>query len=473
MMNENSGGNTGTPQIMVTKLSADTFTNATSQHATEVEPSLYANGSTILTAFQIGRIFGGGASDIGYAISTNGGASWSNGILPGITTFAGGSYSAVSDPAITFDKAHSQWVLASLAIGSTVQVVVSRSTDGQNWGNPILVSSTANADKEWIACDNNSGSQFFGHCYMEWDDPDRNGLIWMSTSTDGGLTWSAETNTSGSGEGVGGQPVVQPNGTVIVPILNADTTKILAFASTDGGITWSAPVTVASVTDHQVAGGLRTTALPSASIDASGTVYAVWQDCRFRTSCASNDMVLSTSQDGTTWTSPIRIPIDAVGSAVDHFIPGLGVDPATSGSSARLGLTYYYYPQSGCTVATCQLNVGFISSQDGGNSWTTSTAVAGPMSLNWLPNTSSGSMVGDYVATGYSGGKAYAVFAVAQANSGTVLDEAIYTNTGSLISARRTPAGTRDRVVSRHSDHAATRFEDVDQGLLHKTSPPN
>src|SRR5438034_2934423 len=57
--------------VPLTKLSSDPYTNSTSQHATEVEPDTFAFGSTIVTAFQVGRIHGGGASDIGFATSTD------------------------------------------------------------------------------------------------------------------------------------------------------------------------------------------------------------------------------------------------------------------------------------------------------------------------------------------------------------------------------------------------------------------
>ena len=213
---------------------------------------------------------------------------------------------------------------------------------------------------------------------------------------------------------------------MIVPFL-ANSPLIESFSSTNGGASWGNVVQVATVTDHAVAGGLRTDALPSAQEDAAGNVYVVWQDCRFRTSCASNDLVMSTSGNGTNWTQPARIPIDAASSTVDHFIPGLGVDPETGGSTAHLGLTYYYYPQANCTAATCALYAGFISSADGGSTWSAATPVAGPMSLSWLPSTSSGQMVGDYIATSFASGKAYGVFAVASPKSGTTFDEAIYT----------------------------------------------
>lgn len=456
------------PPAGITQLSSDTFTNPESQHATEVEPGMASFGSTLVAAFQVGRIFGGGSSDIGFATSTNGGASWSNGLLPGLTKFQGGGpYNAASDPTVAFDQLHGVWLIASLAIpaGSDI-VVVSRSADARTWGNPISVSSTHDADKQWITCDNSSGSPFYGHCYLEWDDPSppANGLIWMSTSTDGGRSWSAAVNTADSATGVGGQPIVGANGLVIVPIENADGTQMLAFTSSDGGANWSRTVMISPITDHVVAGNLRTSSLPSAAVDGNGRVYVVWQDCRFRANCASNDIVMSTSSDGSNWTAPAGIPIDAVTGTVDHFIPALAVDPATSGGSAHLALTYYFYPQAACAPANCQLEAGTVSSSDGGNTWTAPTTLAGPMQLAWLPDTSSGVMVGDYAAAAFANGHAYGVLAVAQRASGGTFNEAIFATTSPLAQAKQAqrPAIRADATVTRRSDHPPRRFFDLD-----------
>ena len=62
--------------VPLTQVSADPFTNSESQHATEVEPDTFASGSTVLATFQVGRFFNGGASDIGWARSSDGGATW-------------------------------------------------------------------------------------------------------------------------------------------------------------------------------------------------------------------------------------------------------------------------------------------------------------------------------------------------------------------------------------------------------------
>ena len=149
------------PNVPLTQLSTDTFTNATSQHATEVETSAFASGSTIVSAFQVGRIFGGGASDIGFATSTDKGVTWTNGFLPGITIYEKGTFSAASDPVVAFDAAHATWIISSLTIANVDQVAVGRSSDGINWDDPIMVSATPNSDKNWITCDNTPTSPYF------------------------------------------------------------------------------------------------------------------------------------------------------------------------------------------------------------------------------------------------------------------------------------------------------------------------
>ena len=114
-----------------------------------------------------------------------------------------------------------------------------------------------------------------------------------------------------------------------------------------------------------------------------------------------------------------RVPIDPTTSGVDHFIPGIAVDRATSGSSAHLALAYYYYPVSNCSADTCQLTVGFVSSLDGGATWTPPTRVAGPMSLSWIADTDQGPMVGDYISTSFTAdGKAHPAVRHRQAPDG-------------------------------------------------------
>jgi hypothetical protein len=421
--------------VSLTRVSTDIYTDTQAQHRTEVEPDVFAFGATIVSAFQVGRVFGGGASNIGWATSRDGGATWSHGYLPGITGNGGGPFGQASDAAVAYDAKHKVWLIASLGLGtSSVDVLVSRSAKGGvAWGTPVTVATGSN-DKDWIACDNTPASPHYGNCYTEYDVTSAGDSVQMRTSTDGGATWGPARAPTGGATGLGGQPVVQPNGTVVVPFESfAGSRAIRAFASTDGGATWGSTVLVSNIRHHTAAGSLRESPLPSAAVDGAGTVYVAWADCRFRTGCTSNDIVLVKSTGPGTWAAPVRVPIDPVSSTVDHFTPGLAVDSGTSGASARIGLTYYYYPSASCSAATCQLDAGFISSVNGGASWSAPAQLAGPMSLSWLPNTSQGRMYGDYIATAIvPGGNAYPVLPVAHALSGSTFRQAMYVPAGGL-----------------------------------------
>ena len=442
------------------QISSDPFTNPDSQHATQVEPDTYAFGSTIVSAFQSGRYFDGGCSDIGFATSQNGGVSWTPGFLPSITVNSTppGPYARVSDPSVSYDAKHDAWLIASLGIdasASGVAVLVSRSTNGGlAWSAPVLVSSTTGFyDKTWIVCDNTPTSSHYGNCYATWDDANAGDLLLTSTSSDGGLTWGPKKTTKGNAAGLGGQPLVQPGGRVIVPALSAFANQVIAYRSRNGGTTWRNAKVVSNIIDHNPAGNLRALPLPSAEVDASGKVYVVWQDCRFRAGCPSNDIVMSTSTNGRTWTPPVRIPIDPTNSTVDHFIPGLAVDRTSSGNTARLALTYYFYPTANCTQATCQLSVGFVSSIDGGATWSVPQTLAGPMTLTNLANTNQGFMVGDYISTSFSGANAIPVFAVAGPKVGNVFNEAMFSTMLPVTAAQRYPLQvTADPVLSVEGD---------------------
>ena len=427
------------PAMAPLRVSSDPYSDPGGQHRTQVEPDTFARGRTMVGTFQVGRAILGGASNIGWVQSRNGGRRFTHGFLPGITKIVGGPYDRVSDPAVAYDAAHHVWLISSLALDGViprgVAVLVNRSRGGRRWGPPVTVAAaqgSADFDKNWTVCDNHRSSPFYGHCYTQFDDFGDVNRIKMSTSTDGGLTWSAPINTADNWLGYGGQPVVQPDGTVIVPIENLVDTGLQSFRSTDGGKSWSAVVQVTATPHHTVAGGLRYAQFPSVEIDRGGKVYAVWSDCRFRAGCTSNDIVISTTTDGIVWSPVARIPIDPVNSGVDHFIPGLAVDPKTSGDHAHLALTYYYYPAADCTAESCRLEVGYVSSVDGGASWSAPKKLAGPMRLAWLPITSQGSMVGDYISTSFLGGRAFPMFAEAKAPSGGLFDEATATIRGGL-----------------------------------------
>lgn len=420
------------------RLSTDPYSNDGGQHRTEVEPSSYSYGTTIVDAFQAGRFVDAGSSNIGWATSTDGGATWKTGFLPGTTKFVGGPYNRITDPSVTYDAAHNTWMIATVVFLETQSglaapaVLVSLSTTGGiTWNNPITIANTANNggfDKDWITCDNFFKSPYAGTCYAQWDDYTRGDLIEISTSRDGGNTWSAAKTTADSARGTSGYPLVQPNGTVIVPISNAHETEIIVFRSTDGGASWSRAVPLTQVTSFSGNAYFRDNILLTPQVDRAGKVYLVWVDCRFELNCQGNDLVMTTSTDGLSWSPVKRIPIALTGSGINYYVSGFGIDETTSGTTAHLGLTFYYYPAN--CFNNCALSLGFVSSVNGGSSWSSKIRLGGRIPGSWIAQ--GNNKVGDYIATSFCNGRAFPIFALATAPSGGHFNEAMYTIAGGI-----------------------------------------
>jgi hypothetical protein len=179
--------------------------------------------------------------------------------------------------------------------------------------------------------------------------------------------------------------------------------------------------------------------------------------------------VYSSSTDGIHWSSVVRVPIDPINSGVDHFIHGMGIDPRTSGSSAHMAITYYYYPVSACG-SNCQLIAGFTLSNNGGQTWTAGRQLSQPMQLGWLPQTFSGRMVADYVATVYpAGGRAFPVYVIAHQPAGGLFQQAVYTAGYGYSQDEMTEplmSSQDDKPIpGAKSDHPARRPEDRDNQL--------
>jgi hypothetical protein len=435
----------GTPapayaDVALTQLSADPFTNPDGQHRTMVGSDTFQSGTTIFTAFQAGLGSGGGSAGVGYAAYDKRTGAWRSGFLDGITVHRGGQYGAVAGVQVAYCfSCYDMWLVSSLAIngpgGSTAIITSRTNNNGYSFFKPV-VAATGQLARNWLICN----YDLSGPCYLGYTVTSAGNALRMRVSTNGGLTWGPERGTADNAAGFAGKPTVQQDGTVVVPYL-ATNGQIRAFRSSDRGESWQSSVLVSDVRRHTTAGGLRTNALPSAQRDYYGTTYVAWSDCRFRTGCATNDIVWSRSTNGTSWTAPRRVPIDATASTVDHFLPALGVDPNSyTPATTRMGLTYYYYPNASCTFATCQLNVGFITSVNGGTTWSAPTRIAGPMKLSWLPDTAYGRTVGDSFSTEVAwGGNAFPIISIAAQPTGASLNQAMFVPSGGLPLATNPP----------------------------------
>jgi hypothetical protein len=310
-----------------------------------------------------------------------------------------------SDPVTAIDPKHGTAIHASLNIHvddvtgaiCNPDVVASISTDGGiTWdpsGDPVIVypgSGCEDAgpfvfnDKEWIVTDTNPASTLYGRTYMTWsrfyeiDGVYQESPIWSSFSDDGGYTWSAAKEISGSAptctfqtsglplecdEDQFSVPTVGPDGTVTVSFQNEqnDATwetgetienQYFVVQSHNGGITWSPPVHVVDLEDgstdypinvdgRQTLTGFQTRVNSAGNVVAdpgSGRLYLVFADNRNGSHDVPNpqtntDVFLMTSTDGTTWAGPYQVTT----GLSDEWFPWADVDPLTH----KLGIVYH------------------------------------------------------------------------------------------------------------------------------------
>ena len=418
-------------EIVARQVSRDPFENL-AQHETQVEPDSAAFGSTIVTTFQSGRHDDGGAVGTGWATSVDAGRTWRRGVLERVTERA-------SDPVVAYDRLHRVWLIATLgASEGTEPLLVSRSSDGLVWSRPEVAAAdpAEEYDKEWIVCDNWRSSRFFGRCYIAYLEFET-GEMRTRRSTDGGRTWSAPVTApveSASLRGNGAFPVVRPDGTLLVLFsvygtLDPSTDSIMLARSVDGGVTFEPARRMAALSTEDVP-GVRAPPFVSADVDAGGTVYVTWADCRFSPQCTANHAVLSTSPDGVRWTPPRRVPFGPADVAADRFVPAIAVDPATTGRRARIAITAYSVTQArGCRE--CELvDAALVSSRDGGATWQAPVRLnAESMPLTWAANTGLGRMFADYISTSFVGGRPMAVLSLAAEPDSTEYRQAIFAST--------------------------------------------
>lgn len=303
----------------LTLVSRDTIVDGLGLHQSEAQPALAADGSKqrLVGAFEVGRIYNGGSSAIGFARSDDGGKAWQDGLVPltvgaGQATTSAGTVWRGADPSAAYDESHGLWLISSTGLGSTgtdtIGLFVNSSTDGKKWSAPILAHGATAGDAPQngsLACDNDPASAGYGTCYIAYTNTSSTpaNQLFVVKSTDGGATWSAPAGTPDTSAGTGPVTLVQPPppgavagtacGRIVVAYVNG--TTVNDIASSDCGATWSAHAVVTSTqaAQHTVAQGVRSSLVVSGSPDGAGALYLAWQTRSFRTaqttlSAASN-----------------------------------------------------------------------------------------------------------------------------------------------------------------------------------------
>jgi hypothetical protein len=409
-----------------------------SEPDTLVEPDIAVSPRDPRVAVAVahdGRFPDGGAVDISYAWTHDGGRTWHHAPVPGITTAVGGIWDRASDPVLAFGPDGTLY-LSVLAFDNTCPsgVTVSRSTDGgRTFGAPVTVHSSQTCDvsddKNWLVVDNSWRSPHRGRVYQFWtafltlsDGSDGGSPQWLRYSDDHGRTWSDTAIVSGPHDATqNSQPMIHPDGSITdtyeffpdgggdepehtgsaaaarpkaAPAAEGD--QVLARTSTDGGRTWRDEVTVTNDVGEGPS-DIRC-CLPSGTADpVTGELYLAWD------SVTPNLVNISRSRDGRHWSAPIAVNAGAPATA-----QMVNVDV-----SAYAGQVFVSYGSRDTTVeAGRYVQTELASGRDAFGT----VRFGRPLALGQRSDLryaafARGLFPGDYMGTAVTGGALYAVWA--------------------------------------------------------------
>jgi hypothetical protein len=323
---------------------------------TLVEPDVAVspfNSQIMIAVAHDCRFATGGAVDISYAWTHDGGAHWHHAPVPGLTRAVGGVWARASDPVVAFGPDGSVYISSLVFdLGCPSGVAVSKSTDGgATFHQPVLAHKSTTCafsdDKNWLVVDTQPASPFYGRIYQFW-------TAFLSTksgnsigspqvvrwSDDGGAHWSATHLVTPRDENSqGSQPMIQPDGAITdvyqffgtqsahghgVPAITREHPArwvsaagggppLVARTSFDGGATWTSRAVISS--DVGFGPGDIRCCLAAATVDPiRGTMYAVWEGAG---PGQRDPVMISSSADGRHWSRPVVLtPHD--GATIQH-----------------------------------------------------------------------------------------------------------------------------------------------------------
>lgn len=374
----------------------------------QAEPHLARNPldpDHLIATFQEGRWTDGGAINCGFALSTNGGLSWSRSLLPGITTNFAGTFRKATDPVVAFNHKGQAFIntLASVDAGFTkTHILLSRATaDGFGFEPPIRVFTAPNvgefADKNWIAIDRSETSPHRGRIAISFTLFRSNGTtpIYVTLSDDDGQTWSpARPATALGGFCQGSTPLFLPDGRLVLTYWNFGVSvgsnlddSMECTLSEDGGVHFGAPVTIGKVIPYIDPVARDGYFLPNATVNpVTGTLHVT---CQGLLNGSPRILVTRSADSGASWSPLIPVSDNSEGTGVFNPAIDVGMDGNTV---AMVFADKRDHPREGTLVEYYA-----TASFDGGLHWLPNWRIS-PTSVDLLkaPLTGAGRMIGDY-----------------------------------------------------------------------------
>ncbi|MBI4729752.1 MAG: exo-alpha-sialidase [Acidobacteria bacterium] len=298
----------------------------------------------------------GGSHGIGAAATFDGGATWTNTTIPGVSLCSGGLFLRATDPWAAIDADGTTAYVMSLGYDPGPNdlaflpnsVLLSRSEDGGlTWAAPVVVAVSPGIlmhDKEALTADPSTP----GLLYAVWDIyPTNVAFPVFARSEDGGRTWTPPVPLPTTGGGAGDQIAVLDDGT-LVEIANRDSMQ--SITSRDRGLTWSLPTGFAAGGSAEGPPGVRGGAyIPSVSTDGQA-VFVSWSDTYSTFFARSDDA-------GATWT--VR---EVAGGGYSY--PRRFTTAVAGTDSGRLAVMTYLIDEAD------RAWIALAISADGGTTWT-------------------------------------------------------------------------------------------------------
>lgn len=356
------------------------------------------------------RDFRLGFRQIGIGVSTDGGQTWEDRLLP----FADQLFTWQSDPDLAWNRDGTLYLTTldfTQGAGNTLTLYASDDA-GQTFtyrGNTGIAHESEFFDDKQLLCCDRSGTDSDGVLHMTWSRFDYTGefttnYILHSRSLDEGETWS-EPQLLSSESVQWSVPMVGASGEVYVGWVDYSTSSIRWALSTDAGETFADQQLLRGVTQVQanLNGEIRSYSFPAWEADLGhgpnrGRVHLCYMD----QSSGDADLWYSHSDDmGTSWSEDIRLNSDEWANGLDQFHPWMSVDDE--------GAVHVIWYDRRHDPDNYLIDLYYRCSVDGGESWGPEIRIT-DSGFDPRAGTDRAGLLGEYLGLATGGGQVQLAF---------------------------------------------------------------